>query len=299
MRCPRINRVRQDKPASEADYIEKPSRPCSLLNESLATSACMPNSETVTRYVLIIVAIGQFIAPLLPTALGIGQDIGEAARADHGGYPPEQPLSVAFSIWGVIFTLYALFAVISLRRSDETIRRVGPPLAIAGALNIIWMLNAQIVNLQLLNFALLFPIAWYATRAAAAFETVRDTGADLTKFTADAVTGLLCGWITVAISISMPVTVRIISGLGASDAPWQMLILTLTTAAAGAWAFSTFIGRNAWYFVALGWGVACVALNNWFVTQMHPMALATLCIGLVIVRQGLRHDANMESRTYE
>ena len=44
--------------------------------------------------------IAQFFVPVLPQ-LGIGETIGDRAVAD--GIPPELPLGVFFSIWGVIF----------------------------------------------------------------------------------------------------------------------------------------------------------------------------------------------------
>ncbi|MEL7471650.1 MAG: hypothetical protein AAFN27_24615, partial [Pseudomonadota bacterium] len=169
-------------------------------------------------------------------------------------------------------------------RETELVRRVGPPLAIAGALNVLWMLSAQLIASQLLNTLLLFPIAWCAWRAAREFDQMRGLGGDASKLVADATTGLLSGWITVAVAISAPLTVRTLTGLGASDAPWQMLFLTLAVAAGGAYAFASRVSRSLWYFVALGWGVACIALNNWFVTGMNPMAVIAALAGAAIIR---------------
>lgn len=245
------------------------------------------------RYALIVAAIGQFLVPALPTLIGFGTPVGEAARADYGGLPPEQPAGIAFAIWGVIFGFYAAFAIAALFGTNETLRRVGRPLAAAGLFNVLWMLSAQTINLQLLNFVLLFPIAYFAFRSASAFESVRGTGGTPTKFIADAVTGLLSGWITVAISISVPLTIRTLTGLGATDAPWQMLFLALGTAAIGAWGFTTYVSRSFWYFGALGWGVACIAINNWFVTGMHPMAIVTAITAILILRWRLTRDPNI------
>ncbi|MEO1100478.1 MAG: hypothetical protein AAFW65_01390 [Pseudomonadota bacterium] len=244
------------------------------------------------RYALIVAAIGQFLVPALPSLIGFGTPVGDAARADYGGFPPEQPAGIAFAIWGVIFSFYAAFALANLFGTNETLRRVGPPLAAAGLFNVLWMLSAQTINLQLLNFVLLFPIGYFAFRAAAAFESVRGMGGAPTKLIADAATGLLSGWITVAVAISVPLTIRTLTGLGATDFPWQMLFLTLATATAGAWAFTTYVSRSLWYFGALGWGVACIALNNWFVTGMHPLALTAALAAILILRWRLTREAN-------
>ncbi len=258
----------------------------------LALALKPSKSLLMIRYALIVAAIGQFLVPALPNLIGLGTPIGDAARADYGGFPPEQPAGIAFAIWGVIFSFYAAFALAALLGTNETLRRVGAPLAAAGLFNMLWMFSAQTINLQLLNFALLFPIAYFAFRAANAFESVRGMGGTPVKLIADAATGLLSGWITVALAISVPLTIRTLTGLGASDYPWQMLFLTLATAAFGAWVFTTYVSRSLWYFGALGWGVACIAINNWFTTGMHPLAVTAAGAAILILRWRLTRDTN-------
>lgn len=244
----------------------------------------------LARNALLPIAALQFLIPLLPR-LGIGRNVGAAAREDYAGLPPEQPLSAMFSIWGVIFTLFAIFTVYALRKDDTLVHRLAPPLAFAGALNCIWMLSAQTLNLQLLNFALLFPIAFFAWAAARKFDLMRGMGGSAIKLTADAVTGLLSGWITVAIAISVPLTLRNVSSLGASDYPWQMLWATLITASLGAYLFSRFISRSLWFFVAAGWGLLGIILNNWYITNMGWLAIVTGIMTLIILYLRLTRGA--------
>jgi len=237
----------------------------------------------MTRHLLLPVAAAQFLVPALP-AFGIGTPIGDAARADYGGLPPEQPLGIAFSIWGVIFTLYAVFAAYAAFKEDALVRRIAPPFLLAGAANVLWMLSAQTIALQLLNTILLAPILYFSWRAAEAFDQMRGMGGSWIKLVADAGTGLLAGWATVAVAISAPLTVRTLTGLGASDYPWQMLLLSMTVAAGAAWFFATRISRSLWYFLALGWGVLNIALNNWFVTEMTLLSVFAAVAGYGIVR---------------
>lgn len=249
----------------------------------------------LSRYALLPIAALQFLIPLLPQ-LGIGRDVGAAARADYAGLPPEQPLGAMFSVWGIIFTLFAIFAVYALRRNDTLVRRLAPPLAFAGALNCVWMLSAQTLNLQLLNFILLFPIAFFAWTAARKFDLMRGMGGSAIKLTADAVTGLLSGWITVAIAISVPLSLRNFLTLGASDYPWQMLWVTLITASLCAYLFTHFISRSLWFFAAAGWGLLGIILNNWYITNMGWLAIVTGIMTLIILYLRLTRGADGAAR---
>lgn len=246
----------------------------------------------LARYTLLPIAILQFVIPALPELFGIGTPVGDAAREDYAGLPPEQPIGAMFSIWGLIFTLFALFALYALRREDTLVRRIAPSLAVAGAFNCLWMLLAQTVQSQLLNTALLIPIAVFAWIAARRFDLMRGMGGSAIKLTADAVTGLLAGWISVAIAISLPLTLRTLSALGASDYPWLMLWLTLTAAIIAAYAFARWISRSFWFFAALGWGLIGIVLNNWYVTGMHWLAIVTGIMTLIILYYRLKNGAS-------
>ena len=68
-----------------------------------------------TPLLLLAVAILQWLAPLLPLS-GHGRTIG--AQAVEEGMPPELPPGVFFSIWGVIFTLYLIFARLAVFKAS-------------------------------------------------------------------------------------------------------------------------------------------------------------------------------------
>ena len=238
-----------------------------------------------SRLPLILIALGIFqpLSGALAPVLGIGTPIGEATR---GMQAPEQPLPAYFSIWSLIFGAYIAFAYTAWRGREPWMLRVGAPLAGAGFANIVWMLSAQLIAVQRVDFLLLFPIAALSWIAAARFDRMRGMGGSPEKLIADAATGLLSGWILVAIGISVPLLIRGFTNYGATDLPWQMLWIFLGTVALGSWIYARYISRSLWFFAALAWGLMGVIANNWTVTGMEWLAIMTAVSGGLIL--GLR-----------
>ncbi|MEZ5999214.1 hypothetical protein [Hyphomonas sp.] len=241
---------------------------------------------------LILAGLLQPLSGVLAPVLGIGTPIGEATR---GMAAPEQPLPAFFSIWSLIFGAYIAFAYTSWRHREPWMLRVGAPLAFAGAANIVWMLSAQLIESQPLDFLLLFPIAALSWTAAARFDRMRGMGGSVGKFIADAATGLLSGWILVAISISVPLLIRNLTSYGPTDFLWQMLWIFLATAALGSWTYARYISRSLWFFVAVAWGLIGVIANNWTATGMGWLAIMTGVSGILIL--GLRLSRGADGTT--
>lgn len=247
------------------------------------------------KHLPLILVVLSFLQPLsgaLAPLLGIGTPIGDATR---GIDAPEQPLPVFFSIWSVIFLGYFLFALAAWRAREPWMMRVAVPLAWAGALNVVWMLSAQLIVSQPLDFLLLFPIGLAAWIAAYKVDRLRETGGAPLKTLADAATGLLAGWISVAIAISIPLTIRSYTTLGPTDIPWNMLWITLITGGVAAWMFARYISRSWWYFIALVWGLCGIVLNNWTVTGMGWLAITTGGIMVFILMLRLLRGADGSS----
>ncbi len=144
------------------------------------------------------------------------------------------------------------------------------------------MLEAQLVSLMPLDFALLFLVAAPAWVAARRFDRMRGLGGSALKLLSDALTGLLAGWVTVAIAISTAPLLRWAFDLGASDRPWLMLWAALAVAAGGAWLASARFTRSLWYFAALLWGVGGIVVNNFQRTEYGFLAWAALLAAIVI-----------------
>jgi hypothetical protein len=239
----------------------------------------------------LMIALG-FLQPLagaLAPLTGIGTPIGNATRNIAA---PEQPLPVFFSIWGLIFGAFLAFAYYTWRKREPWMFRVGTPLALAGAANVVWMLSAQLIASQTVDFLLLFPIAILSWTAAARFDRMRGMGGSVDKLIADAAAGLLSGWILVAISISVPLVIRSYTDLGPTDLPWQMIWIVLGFAALGAWAYARYVSRSLWFFAALAWGLLGIIANNWTDTGMGWIAIMTGITGILVLSLRLLRGAD-------
>jgi hypothetical protein len=241
-----------------------------------------------TRFLFMPIVLAQFLVPLLPQ-LGIGQTIGVRAVAD--GVPPELPIGVFFSIWGVIFLGLVLIAYLQLRRPDHAGRRIAPPLMMAAFGNLLWMLSAQTLAWVWLDFLLLLPIAFFTWEAAYRLDRTESYNGTLRSILYGLTVGLFAGWLTVAVSISVPDVVRAVLDRGASDAVWQSLWMALVPAVALAYVFASHVSRNGWYFVALAWGLLGVAVNNWVRLETHALALVTLAVAGYVLLRRMRYGA--------
>lgn len=237
---------------------------------------------------LLLAAIAQWIAPLLPL-MGLGQTVGAQAR--DGGIPPELPPGIFFSIWSVIFTLYLAFALYAVFRPKYVHQHLGPPLLGAGIANTAWMLSAQLIGSEWLNLALLFPVVCFSWMAARRLHLMGGWDGTGHKLVAAALTGLLAGWSVVAVSISLPRVIRMMRGLDATDQVWVSLWCALVPAGLLAWAYASKVSRGLWFFVALGWGISGIIVNNWTRTGTHWLAIMATLIGLYIFWRRLAYGA--------
>lgn len=244
------------------------------------------------RYALLPVALLQYAAPVLP-ALGFGESIGDRAR--EAGIPPELPLGVFFSIWGLIFTAYLGVAILALAKPNHVYDRVAAPLALAGVGNVIWMVSAQSLGYSWLDFILLFPILFFAWEAAHRLNRIGGFDGTGRRLLLCLVVGLLAGWLSVAVSISGPEVMRDVLGRGPTDAPWQSLWAALVPAAVLAALFAHYVSASLWYFVALSWGLIGLIANNWWRTELHFLAIAVGVVGLLVLRVRLKMGAEHQT----
>lgn len=242
----------------------------------------------LNKFMLLFAALAQFSAPLLPLA-GIGETIG--ARAVAEGIPPELPTGIFFSIWSVIFIGYLAMAVLHARAPDHVTRQLAGPLTLAGIGNVIWMVSAQSIGSIWLDFLLLLPIGFFAWEAAYRLDRTESYDGTLRSILYGVTTGLLAGWLTVAVSISVPDVGRWLLDRGPSDAVWQSLWMTLVPATILATVFANYVSRNGWYFVALGWGLLGIVVNNWARLGTHALAIAAAIVGAYILFRRIRFGA--------
>lgn len=243
----------------------------------------------MNRFLLVSAALAQFLAPLLPV-LGVGETIGN--RAIEGGIPPELPTGIFFSIWSVIFVGFLLIAILHIRAPDHVTRQVSGPLAFAGFGNVLWMISAQSIGSVWLDFLLLLPIGFFAWEAAYRLDKTGTYDGSLRSILYGVTIGMLAGWLTVAVSISVPDVGRWLLGRGPSDGVWQSLWMALVPATILATVFANYVSRNGWYFVALAWGLLGIVVNNWTRLGTHALAIATAVLGAYILFRRVRFGAS-------
>ncbi|MEM7458709.1 MAG: hypothetical protein AAF331_04520 [Pseudomonadota bacterium] len=241
-----------------------------------------------SKPLFLLIVLAQFFVPLLPQ-FGIGLSIGDRAIAQ--GVPPELPTGAFFSIWGIIFLGLVLTAALHMREESHASRRIAPPLMLAAFGNLIWMICAQSLGLVWLDFMLLLPIAFFTWEAAYRLDQTETYDGTPRSILHGLTVGLFAGWLTVAVSISVPDVGRWVLGRGPSDYVWHSLWMTLIPATVLAFAFANYVSRNGWYFVALGWGLLGIIVNNWARLGTHALAIATACVGFYILLRRMRFGA--------
>lgn len=238
----------------------------------------------LARLSLFPIALLQFSIPILPQ-LGLGQDIGTRALKD--GIPPELPPGIFFAIWGMIFLAYLVYAVKAVIRPNHLSDALALPLALAGTGNVVWMIAAQMVGSVTLNALILGPLlasawwaAWILDRAGGFNQTV-------SRLVLCLLVGLLSGWLTVAVGISLPPVLRALMDFQPTDHVWLSFWTVMLPAAGLAVGFSQFVSRSLWYFVALVWGLSGIVVNTWFRLELHALSIAgTAMIILILFIRG-------------
>ncbi|MEO0881681.1 MAG: hypothetical protein AAFY34_03010 [Pseudomonadota bacterium] len=242
------------------------------------------------RYLILPAALLQWIAGYIPRALDLGQSIGERTVAD--GIPPELPPGYFFSIWGVIFLAYTVFGLYALQKDNELTRRLAPPLVAVGVLNALWIVFAEFIGNPVLDFILIIPPAMAAWAAAYRFDLMRGLGGSWIKWTADVLTGLLAGWLTVATAISVPRAGRYLLNQGPTDSEWIAFWSVLAVVATGNYVFKRRISRTWWFYVAGCWGLLGIVVNNWTRTGFGYFGWIAIGFGVWLIYRRLTHGAN-------
>jgi hypothetical protein len=245
----------------------------------------MPNpSISLAQRALLPIALVQLAVPVLPQ-LGVGAEIGDSPQ-EVMLRAPETPPGPFFAIWGVIFLAYLGTAIWAQRSSEYVVRSVTPPLALAGLASITWMLMRQARLSDFAVHGVLLALFVAAYIAAERFDRTRGMGGSPGRWVMDVTTGLLAGWMTLAVSLSTTNLVRTTLGLGNTDAEWWMLGLALLIALGAALFAFARVTASPYFVIALAWGLAGVVLNLWVNVQLHVPALLAgfLTVGLLYRR---------------
>ena len=158
--------------------------------------------------------------------------------------------------------------------------------------NVIWMLSRQMLGIEWLELLILLIVVYGSWLAAYRVDRIGGWDGTFFRLGVCALVGLLAGWASVAVSISIPGIVRDVSSLNPTDSVWISLWCALVPATLMAWAFASRISHSGWYFVALGWGLLGIVDNNLTRTGTHGLGIAAACVGLYIIWRRIRFGAS-------
>lgn len=195
---------------------------------------------------------------------------------------PIVPAGYAFAIWGVIFLLSIVFAVVQAlpgARDREPIRIVGWPLGIVFALCWLW-LRAASTPPQWQTLPIF--AAMLGLLMAALFYVARSSLAGVARLVTMALLGLYTGWSSVAIFANLS---EFLGGwridwfiAGQDEATIVLLAAAVMTSLIGA-----FAARGSWFYTgAVGWALAAIAAAN-VTREIRPAIVATCLIALAVL----------------
>ena len=232
------------------------------------------------RYLLFPLSLLQIATTLfLGTPLSQSQD-AYAAHNHVTAFPPETPIALMGLVWTLFLVAALALSIQLLRRETELTRRVSRPLVLCLFFNIILIAVSSLTGSKVGTLLVTLLVAACVWQSFNQFNSMRDLGGNLEKATTTLSLGLLAGWTVFLLATLLPGALREMTGLGDTDAVWQMLLLVLLVLGAGAIAFQHFVGRNLIFRLVLGFGLLSIVLNHVFNTGMQPMAVVSILFGL-------------------
>ncbi len=239
--------------------------------------------HNLARILLLPIAAVQWLALVMAVS-------GSDQRGRVAGLAPEALFAGGYGMWAVIFAAFLAFAVLANLRSRHVEDRLAAPLALAGSGLVIWMFGIEVFGFVWLN-VLLLPILFGSWWAAFRLDVIGGFDGTGRRVLSCLVTGLLAGWLTIMLALSVAGGGRWLLARGASDAVWHSLWLVLVPVIILAWVFASKVSRNGWFFAALAWGLMEIGLNNWYRTELHGLAIAILIVGWIVIGRRIRYGA--------
>ncbi|PZW37652.1 hypothetical protein C8P66_14415 [Humitalea rosea] len=201
----------------------------------------------------LLLALAQPVAGAIPF-LGLGHSIGDMAAASTTA---ASPATYAFVIWTPIFLLSIIWAVRQMWLEDATTERLRRPLALAFALNVLWMLLAEFTANGLHLVAVL---AGGVAAALWAFlpEARRLPEGAFARWLLRPFLGLFAGWVTAAVFANLAGALK---ATGLDPDPWLSALIVLLAGGMAAVVLRRAQG-DPWYVLAAGWALVAVALAD-------------------------------------
>lgn len=221
-------------------------------------------SKNLIPAVLTLLAV---IVAIIGAFLGSGAAGGTPVNETAGGWltadaTPIAPAGPAFSIWSVIYTGLAVYAVWQLspaaRRSER--QRVLRPWAVASALlNALWLVATQVGQLWL---SVLVIVALLAVLIRILLILMAHPSSGILEtILVDGTFGLYLGWVCVATAANTSSWLASAGAAGFSGWTWAATALLVVVGVIGV-ALAVFDGGRIAPALSLSWGLAWVAVGR-------------------------------------
>ncbi|RDI23135.1 hypothetical protein DFR72_111266 [Lentzea flaviverrucosa] len=249
-------------------------------------SAAEPGERTAVawRVVLVLLATGQVVSPIVVSVLGGGQ----FTTSDRVGEPPIVPAGYAFSIWGLVEALclaYAIWALVTRAPGHALRDRLARPLCLVFTGFTVWLIAAEVEPVW--STVAVFVVMVIGLLKAMDI-AVRHRAEIARWHTAPRVLlwsmlGVYTGWSSVAIWVNL--TTALIESGAPTDGPagvaGQIAILAGATATAVALLWR--IGGLVSYGLSVAWAIVAVVIATADARQFVLSVIAAVALLLVVV----------------
>lgn len=230
------------------------------------------------------------LAGAIPELTGFGQSIGTVSAAHT---TPVTPAGYAFVIWLPIFALaiaWGIWQALPAGRAMPLAHRLGWPLALCFALNILWMLLIEFTGMGWHLVVVILGALAFALIAFLLF--VNDPGeGGVGRTIAGPLVGLLAGWVSMASFANVGAAAHA-TGLMAEGAAGSFTAVLLLLAAGGfATAIVALVRDALWYLIGAGWALVAILLANAGLRDVDPApaiaagAMLALVVAVHVMRR--------------
>jgi hypothetical protein len=242
----------------------------------------------------LLAAVAQVLAPSFHPLTGLGSSFMQATNATIIN-APEVPAGYAFSIWGVIFLLSLIFAVVQglpNQWGNPVFSRLRLPLLGAFFTASVWMVLLQLQGEGWYLAVIIWVMLGFALTAFTVNNTLLKTGVSsnsgFQRWVINPLVGLFSGWLSIAAFLNTSSVLRFYQWEQFFDmSVWatQQAIVTLVLACVFGAIVLVKTRGNWWYGGTLLWGLVGVIVAN--TVKLPNFTVALVASGLAIAVLGL------------
>ncbi|MFJ8959793.1 hypothetical protein ACIRG5_10415 [Lentzea sp. NPDC102401] len=234
------------------------------------------------RVLLVVLALGQVLSPLVMSVLGEG----EFQTSNRAGEPPIVPAGYAFSIWGLVEALclaYAVWALVTRAPGHQLRDRLARPLSVVFAGFTLWLIAAEVEPVWSTVGVFVVMVIGLLKAVQIALGARAEIGqwARAPRVLLWSTLGVYTGWSSVAIWVNLTTALAEsgapINGTAGVAGQFAILLGATATAVALLWRTSGLLS----YGLAVAWALVAVVIAA--AEAREPVLSVTAAVALVLV----------------